>query len=205
MWEVFFSMAILLVLVGGLVWAIRRFQVERTHQPRMEFDIDCSFLRPQLGNYAFQVVVKAKNRGLIRHEFRQLNLRIRGLLKGAELRPWAGHEPRLEFPVVTAKGDRLYPPKYDFIFVEPGVEQVMTYATPVSAGTSQPVTHDGPIIISGTSSAELDGNWLRLTSPTDLLVGLRSVGGLLLPYRLKCNWPPARNPCDLSNRPSSCC
>jgi hypothetical protein len=130
-WDVFFALANLIAVVGGLVWAVRRFKVERTHEPRMEFEVDCKLLGPQAGQYVGEVLVKATNRGLIRHEFRKLKVRIRGIEKEATLQHWAGHEPRLHFPEKVAEGDMLFAPKFDYIFVEPGVQQVLTYVTPI--------------------------------------------------------------------------
>ncbi|MBL8868690.1 MAG: hypothetical protein JNK90_02800 [Planctomycetaceae bacterium] len=139
--EIVLGVANLIVILCGVLWAYRRFRVERTHQPRMEFDIDCSFFGPQNGSYACQVLVRAKNCGLIRHEFRDLKIRILGIEKTDILTYWTGNEPRLQFPHKIAVGSLLYAPKYDYIFVEPGVEQTLTFNTMVPEKMSFVVIH----------------------------------------------------------------
>lgn len=139
--DIILGIANLIVVLSGVLWAIRRFRVERTHEPRMEFDIDCSFFGPQNGSFACEVLIRAKNCGLVRHEFHDLKIRIRGIEKSESLNYWTNNEPRLQFPHKITMGSLLHVPKYDYIFVEPGVEQTLTFNTIVPDKISLVAVH----------------------------------------------------------------
>ena len=128
--DVCFAGSQLLVAIIGLIWVMYRFGRERTHKPRLEFTLDCNFFGPQQGYYACEIVIQANNKGLIDHRFHSILLGMRGIERGAAIREWKTKEPRIEFPVRILKdAEVLYKPKYDYIFVEPGISQPITFVT----------------------------------------------------------------------------
>lgn len=106
-----------------------RDELERRFAPHIEFDIYCRFYGPQQGQYAAELTLSAKNKGMTRHEFTSIVLRVRGIKRDAPLRYWVErYEHRLEFPERIVK-DEVKPRNWNCIFVEPGVTQRLSYMT----------------------------------------------------------------------------
>jgi hypothetical protein len=118
-----------LVLAAG--WGYYRLWREGILRPRLEFSIDCEFLGPENGEYITQFILRARNKGLVRYQFSQIVLSVRGISTDGGVHFWDGMEPRIEFPLSILKAD-VIPDNYNFFFVEPGVEQPITYITKVS-------------------------------------------------------------------------
>src|SRR5216683_2437621 len=122
----------LLAVVGGGIWVFFRFRRERTHTPRVAFDVEGRFLCPQDGFYLAEFIMTVKNEGLVKHAFTEIALRIRGIRKDTALKLWDDTE-RVEFPeVVVDDADVMYKKKYGSIFVEPGVTQKLTFVARIS-------------------------------------------------------------------------
>ena len=68
-----------------------------------------------------------KNRGLTKHKFTSIKLRIRGIKEDEELELWKANEPRLLFPHKLIDTEVIYKKKYNYVFVEPGVEQILNF------------------------------------------------------------------------------
>jgi len=129
LWEVLIAGGQLVVVLLTGIWAYRRFRAERPHQPRIELRLDCVFHGPEQGGYLAEFIIRANNRGLIVHRFHSIRLRVRGIRVGSAVQPWRGHEPRVAFPEkLIPDAEVLHKPKFDHIFVEPGVQQTITYA-----------------------------------------------------------------------------
>lgn len=96
--------------------------------PCIEFTIDCNFFGPHDGWYIAEIIISAKNVSVVRHEFREINLRIRGIKMGEALDLWEGHGDRLEFKHKVLETD-IVPDNWNFIFVEPGVRQEISFVT----------------------------------------------------------------------------
>ncbi|MEM7215420.1 MAG: hypothetical protein AAF423_07750 [Pseudomonadota bacterium] len=118
----------IVVVLGGIVWAYYRFRAEAPHRPRIEFDIDADFFGPQDDHFATQIVVNAHNKGLRVRKFKSIDLLVRGISKEAPLDEWQGHEPRLFLPdKIIDHAEMVFTDKYGSVFVEPGVQQDLTY------------------------------------------------------------------------------
>ncbi len=122
----------LLLLVVGAVWAYYRFWREGSHRRRVEFRIDCVFFGPQQDQYLAEFKLHAVNKGLVVHRFPSIELRVRGIKASDEISFWKDRKPRVEFPHKVMQGEIVHE-KYSYIFVEPGVEQVITYVTKIPA------------------------------------------------------------------------
>jgi hypothetical protein len=106
-----------------------RDELERRHTPHIEFDIDCKFFGPHQGKYAAEFILTANNKGITKHEFTSIILRLRGIKQDAPLSFWTRrYEHRLEFPEKIVE-DEVKPKNLDYIFVEPGVTQRLSYIT----------------------------------------------------------------------------
>ena len=132
LWEVMFgTFQVLAVLAGGL-WAWRRLRRERTHTPHIEFDISCNFFGPEQRFYLAEFILSADNRGYVVHRFKSIKLRVRGIEAGQAFEYWPNHEPRLQFPLKLIDDQEvIYSEKYGHIFVEPGVNQKITFVTKI--------------------------------------------------------------------------
>lgn len=118
----------LLLLLGGAFWGVYRFKVEGKHKPRVEFDVEANVIGMQNGAYAIEFVVLANNKGARTRSFEQITLTVRGVSFESELSDWDGNEPRLFFPKkLIDKAELVYKKNYGSIFVEPGVNQKITY------------------------------------------------------------------------------
>lgn len=115
-----------LLLSVGSVWAYYRFMWEGSHRRRIEFRIECTFLGPQAGYYLAEFRLIAANRGLVKHEFPSIQLKVRGIKRANTIELWKGNEPRAEFPDKLIQAE-VIPKGFGYLFVEPNVEQVITY------------------------------------------------------------------------------
>jgi len=117
----------LVAVVTGGAWVFFRFRQERTHSPRVGFDIEGKFFGPQGEFYLAEFVMSVKNEGLVKHRFTEITLRVRGIRNSAPLKAW-GETQRVEFSErVVENADVMYKEKYGSIFVEPGVTQRLTF------------------------------------------------------------------------------
>lgn len=105
-------------------------EIERRHKPHIEFTIDTTFFGPQEGFYIAEFVIFAHNKSLIRHVFKDITLRVRGIRKNEKLILLKDREPRLAFPEKLFE-TQLKPDNLNFMFVEPDVKQQFTFVTRV--------------------------------------------------------------------------
>ena len=102
--------------------------------PHIEFDIDCKFFGPCNGKYAAQFIMTASNKGITRHKFDSIILRVRGIKEKSDLSLWKPLYPcRLKFPEELLKDD-VVPHDMEYYFVEPGVCQRFNYITIIEKG-----------------------------------------------------------------------
>lgn len=113
----------------------RKNEIERRYQPHIEFKIDCQFFGSRENQFLINFLLIADNRGHVLHRFPKIKLRVRGIKNEEPFEYWEGREPRARFPHKILDVD-VVPPKYNFIFVEPGVAQRINYPSIVSADYS---------------------------------------------------------------------
>ena len=119
------------VVVAGAIWAYFRFFREGTHNPRVQFSVDCEFLGPQNGRYVAAFTITAKNCGHIEQHFREIRIRVRGIEAGADLSTWETRPPLLEFPMEEFETYNIVPRRSQYFFVRPSVEQQFSFVTSV--------------------------------------------------------------------------
>ena len=120
----------LMLALFGTAWTLYRYFKEGLNRPRIEFDIECNTLGPQGKNYLAEFTVFAFNKGNIKFTFPDIRLRVLGITRDSDLLLWKGHGKRLDFPIKLFN-EQVIPPKFKYIFVEPGVKQGITYVTTV--------------------------------------------------------------------------
>ena len=106
-------------------------ELERRYTPHIEFKIDCQFFGPVNKQYLINLLLIADNRGLVMHKFKKIELRVRGIKKNEEFESWEGYEQRVKFPHKLFETS-VIPPKWNFVFVEPGVAQQISYSSRVA-------------------------------------------------------------------------
>ncbi len=118
-------------------------ELERKYKPHIEFTLDAEFLGPQKGKYIAEFIIYANNKSLVRHEFKKIEFRVLGIKKEEELCEWKNHPPRLYFPheIIDPKKTDIFPGGWNFIFVEPGVKQRISFAAPIDADYAYIVAH----------------------------------------------------------------
>jgi hypothetical protein len=127
------SLQLLAVIAGG-IWVFFRFRREGSHTPKVEFDIEGKFFGPQCDWYLAEFVMSVKNKGLVRHKFTVITLRVRGIQSATPVTIW-GDTQRVEFPErIVGDANVMHKPKYNSIFVEPGVTQRVTFVARIPAG-----------------------------------------------------------------------
>lgn len=135
--QTYIEIAKLLLTVGAAIWIYFRFVRERSHARRVSFSIECHFFGPQDGKYITEFVFRIKNQGLVVHRFNTLHLRVRGITRQHSLMPWEKQPSRISFPEkLIDEPDVLFSKNYGHIFVEPGVEQEITFVAAVPENIS---------------------------------------------------------------------
>ena len=114
---------------------------ERFGVPHIEFGIDCNTYGPEGDSYLAELLLTICNRGRVQQKFRNIVLRVRGIEQGAPLSYWEDNEPRLSFPGVLVDDVSVLPKGYNYFFVEPGVQQLITYVTRIPASTRFLLAH----------------------------------------------------------------
>lgn len=104
--------------------------MERCYEPHIEFTIETKLFGPQKGFCIVEFVITANNKSLIRHQFNEIFLRVLGIKEDEdlELRELEKDDSRLKFPEEILKTD-IIPSNWNYIFIEPGVKQQITYTT----------------------------------------------------------------------------
>lgn len=105
--------------------------IHREDAPHIELSIDCRVLGQDDDDYIVEFTLTANNRGLVRWKFRSIKLRVRGIEKNQPLAYWPGNGNRLQFPIKILGMEEVIPQSVNFLFVEPGVRQAVTYVTKI--------------------------------------------------------------------------
>lgn len=122
----------------------------RDDQPRIELTLGCTFHGVRSDSRLAVFTVSAKNVGRVRHQIDRIKLRVRAIddepffyreetgqylledrVRPGETRPRNRRQPRVNFPHKVLETD-LVPAEWNFIFVEPGVTQSLSYVRPIS-------------------------------------------------------------------------
>jgi len=114
---------------------------QRESVPRIELGINCQVLGRDDGHYLVELALSAHNRGLVRWEFRNIMLRVRGIENNHPFSYWPGRGRRLEFPVNVISKEEVIPESVRFLFVEPGVQQSVTYVTKIPTNIAYIAVH----------------------------------------------------------------
>lgn len=145
--KIIFSVIQTVAIIWAAIWAYFRLKKERTHDPHLDFKVDCSFLGPENEDYLAEIRLVLDNKGVVRQEFKNIKLRVRGIKHGEELRfrpetidaeknrendKEYRRDKTLSFPHDIIQNEVIYKEKYNYVFVEPNVSQVLNFVTKIS-------------------------------------------------------------------------
>lgn len=138
----------LVVALIGFWISARLRKLYREDQPRIELSLDCTFHAVRGDNRLAIFTVSARNVGRVRHQIDSIKLRVRAINdepfsyrdESAEYLDDERRQPRVLFPHKVLETD-LVPAEWNFIFVEPGVTQILSYARPISLDHSYLLAH----------------------------------------------------------------
>lgn len=122
----------------------REDQLRRRHRedkPHIEFDIDCLVHGQTAEDYLVEFILTTRNVGLLEWHFNAIVLRVLGIERGHQLAFWPGNQPRLQFPVTVIDDAAVIPRNLNFIFVEPGGRQTITYVTKIPSRVDYILAH----------------------------------------------------------------
>ncbi|NET32107.1 MAG: hypothetical protein F6K19_08895 [Cyanothece sp. SIO1E1] len=117
----------LAVVLIGAIWAYFRLWKEGILRARIQFEIECQSFKARQKEIPIEFRIILKNKGLTKHKFNSIKLRVRGIKKNEGLELWKGNEPRLLFPHKLIDNEVIFKKKFSYVFVEPGVEQILNY------------------------------------------------------------------------------
>lgn len=113
----------------------------RLNTPHMELKLDCEFHGIRSSCHLATFTVTATNVGQVLHKFDRIMLRVRGIKdEPFEYRVDKNRDDkyRVDFPHPLLETNLVPVPKWNFVFVEPGVTQRLALTTriPVTSPTS---------------------------------------------------------------------
>src|SRR6266498_725741 len=106
-------------------------QIYSQDSPHIEFGVDCRVHGRRDEDQLVEFILTAHNQGLVKWKFRNILLRVLGIERNKSFTYWEKDKPRLEFPVKVLDNVEVKPSNLNFIFVEPGVKQTITYVTKI--------------------------------------------------------------------------
>ncbi|WP_152041305.1 hypothetical protein [Salinigranum salinum] len=114
----------------------------RRNRDRIEFTIDATFHGPTGGYVLAEFVVHVHNKSLVKHYSRDITLRVRGLERNEApaYRLRGGREHEVAFPIKLFE-ENVVPEPMRPIFVEPNVDQPITYVTRVDETIGYVLAH----------------------------------------------------------------
>jgi len=122
----------LIIVVLGYVFDQRLREIERKHAERIEFTIDANFYGPKRDAFLGEFLISVHNKSLVKHKSEKITLEVLGLERGETPTEWpGGREGELEFPHKLIDEVNIIPEKMSPIFVEPNVNQPITYTSPI--------------------------------------------------------------------------
>ena len=122
----------------------QRAKLERRDKYRIEFSLNASVIGRQKAYYLVEFTITINNKSLLKKDFTAINLRVRGLEENSDIELWCAQKndestkklpeekqtSRIKFPVVLFS-ENILPPYWENVFIEPGVQQDITFNTPI--------------------------------------------------------------------------
>ena len=122
---------------------------ERRHKHRIEFNLNAEVIGIHKGCYLVEFTVTINNKSLVKKNFSAIPLRVKGIETNSDIELWLAEKKdkktnkvidtkqtsRVEFPIPILR-ENILPPFWENAFVEPGVEQNITFTTPIPLNIS---------------------------------------------------------------------
>ena len=107
----------------------------------VEFQVDCRVHGRQDEDQLVEFLLSVHNQGLVQYRFTSMLLRVRGIERNRPFTYWEEDKPRLEFPVKIVDSVEVKPRNLNYVFVDPGVRQVINYVTKISVRIEYILAH----------------------------------------------------------------
>jgi hypothetical protein len=132
------SVATLVALVIGAIWAYIKFRKRREHAPRIEFLVDIGFVGTLNDEWLVEVQAFVDNKGLVRHVFRKFDFSLRCLYETDPIKE-GGKEInyQTEIPHVIKTGSWMSGAHY----IEPGLRTRYSYVATIPRTASFVLLH----------------------------------------------------------------
>lgn len=121
----------------------------RLNTPHIELTLEYELLGSRAGKHLVTFTVAARNTGQVLHKFDRIILRVRGIRdepfergvldSEVDVAPYDVY--RAQFPHPVLKTNLVPAPKWNFVFVEPGVTQRLPLTTPISSEFTYLLVH----------------------------------------------------------------
>jgi hypothetical protein len=118
-----------------------RQRIERVHSPQIEFNLSARFFDIATEYYVLEIRLNLTNCGLVQQKLRDPKLRILGINKGDSPTFRTKKQHRLDFPEKILPLSNVLPEGYNYLFVEPGVHQDISYVTKVPSTVCYILVH----------------------------------------------------------------
>jgi hypothetical protein len=113
----------------------------REDTPHIELRVDCQVHGPDDDAYLIELLLLLTIGDLCDNSL-EASCSVSAASSGINHFPIGqGFEPRLKFPVTLVNGAEVIPPRYNFLFVEPGVPQTITYTSKIPASMKYILVH----------------------------------------------------------------
>ncbi len=138
---------VVVALTGFWISARLKAQDRRLYRedtPHIELKLDCQFHGIRSDKHLATFTVTAANIGRVHHLFPQIMLRVRGI-KDEPFEYFANSDDseragRAAFPYLLLRND-LIPRTWNFVFIEPGVKQDLSFTTLIPSDYSYLLAH----------------------------------------------------------------
>ncbi len=122
---------------------------ERRYKHRIEFSLNVAVIGVQKGYYLVEFTVTINNKSLVKKDFTAIPLRVRGIEENSDIEFWLASKKdkktkkiietkqtsRINFPIEIIK-ENILPPFWPNIFVEPGVQQDISFTARIPQNIS---------------------------------------------------------------------
>ncbi|MEJ2363659.1 MAG: hypothetical protein P8075_01955 [Deltaproteobacteria bacterium] len=120
------SIATVIALVLGGLWAYRRFVRQREDYPHIDFRVDLRFVGLHSGSWVVEIIAWLENKGRVQHKISKFTFDLRYLIDSDKLQRAEQFGGQILFPHKAAKGSWL-PQDWEFTFIDPGIRTHYSY------------------------------------------------------------------------------
>ncbi len=126
------SLATVIALIVGGLWAYRRFVRQREDYPHIDFTVDLKFVAVHGDSWIVEIIACLENKGCVQHQISDFDFDLRYLEHSDELQLADRFGGQVLFPHKAAQGSWL-PEDWGYTFIEPGIRTHYSYIAALPA------------------------------------------------------------------------